>query len=146
MAQFVEIKADLQVSDTGEISGMAWPWGIPDLVKGMSPLILREGQTQVDSISLHHHITNLNDGYRVSRSFSFSDNRQNTHKAIPSPLQLCAHRCRMNKHLSLVNVHFTHSDPVFSQKRLNDEGLFQLLFIPVMLKLRPNHGLYRHCT
>ncbi|MEH6521104.1 phage major capsid protein [Sulfitobacter sp.] len=32
MAQFVEIKADLQVTDTGEISGMAWPWGIPDRV------------------------------------------------------------------------------------------------------------------
>lgn len=32
MAQFVEIKADLQVKDSGEITGLAWPWGIPDRV------------------------------------------------------------------------------------------------------------------
>ncbi|WP_415402884.1 phage major capsid protein [Tateyamaria sp. SN3-11] len=32
MTQFLEIKADLQVKDTGEITGLAWPWGIPDRV------------------------------------------------------------------------------------------------------------------
>lgn len=32
MAQFLEIKADLQVKDSGEITGLAWPWGIPDRV------------------------------------------------------------------------------------------------------------------
>lgn len=32
MAQFLEIKADLQVTDAGEITGLAWPWGIPDRV------------------------------------------------------------------------------------------------------------------
>lgn len=32
MTQFLEIKADLQVEDTGEITGLAWPWGIPDRV------------------------------------------------------------------------------------------------------------------
>lgn len=32
MTQFLEIKANLEVSDTGEITGLAWPWGIPDRV------------------------------------------------------------------------------------------------------------------
>lgn len=32
MTQFLEIKADLAVTDTGEITGIAWPWGIPDRV------------------------------------------------------------------------------------------------------------------
>ena len=32
MTQFLEIKADLQVKDSGEITGLAWPWGIPDRV------------------------------------------------------------------------------------------------------------------
>lgn len=32
MTQFLEIKANLEVTDTGEITGLAWPWGIPDRV------------------------------------------------------------------------------------------------------------------
>jgi HK97 family phage prohead protease len=32
MADFIEIKANLSVSDAGEISGLAWPFGTPDRV------------------------------------------------------------------------------------------------------------------
>ncbi|OAI26961.1 peptidase U35 [Methylosinus sp. R-45379] len=32
MADFLEIKANLSVSDAGEISGIAWPYGSPDRV------------------------------------------------------------------------------------------------------------------
>jgi HK97 family phage prohead protease len=32
MTQFLEIKADFQVTDAGEITGLAWPWDIPDRV------------------------------------------------------------------------------------------------------------------
>lgn len=32
MTQTIEVKADLRVSDTGDIKGIAWPWGVRDRV------------------------------------------------------------------------------------------------------------------
>lgn len=74
----LECKADIAVSDTGEITGMAWPFGVPDRVgdmiepgafKGVNlPIPMLFGHDQNDPVGVWTEAVETPDGLTVKGS------------------------------------------------------------------------------
>jgi len=82
MPDFLDIKADLSVTPTGEITGLAWPWGIPDRVgdvmtKGAMtlpqtlPMLWTHDQSEV--IGVWDQITQTDQGVEVKGRLFLGD-------------------------------------------------------------------------